>query len=282
MNTKLSRHWMARTIDSALLVLLPTAGSYGIAFEYQEGYLRHFGVPSDFVQVGVRELLTGGVALLFSLAVVLCVVNFALRLLPEKGRMISPRSRFRMVSLAIFLVFLLMALRAMGAPLTVYLAYGTALALALALAMELHSAERNHAAQPLIIDNDFFRRAIRFLGRNPASLIMTVILVGLFSNLLGGLDARERGTFLVPAEGPCDLPSCVVIKPLSQGFLCVGFDAKTRRAGGELPAGGKYPVGSGYPDGSEYLFIKPEGAKLRRCYIRPLKQAWHMVGDSEQ
>ena len=38
---------------------------------------------------------------------------------------------------------------------------------------------------------------------------------------------EARGTFLVPAEDTCDNPSCVVIGLLSEGLVCVGFDADT-------------------------------------------------------
>lgn len=84
-------HW-TRQIDSALLVLLLTAASYAVAFAYEAGYLSHFGIPMEFSEVSLRDLLLCGVALVSAFFGIFLVLELPFRALPSKW---PPVVRFR-------------------------------------------------------------------------------------------------------------------------------------------------------------------------------------------
>lgn len=85
----------------------------------------------------------------------------------------------------------------------------------------------------------------------PSIFVLLFVSVGaaLVANTLGMRAASEQKTFLVAGDDSL----CVVIAALSEGLLCVGFDARTHEALGV------------------YHFIKPEGASIRLRQIGPLK-----------
>jgi len=64
--------------DSAILLAIVTAFGYLLAFLYEFQYLAHFGVPIDFVEVGLRGLFLFGVAASAVLLVILYMANLAL------------------------------------------------------------------------------------------------------------------------------------------------------------------------------------------------------------
>ena len=262
-DTPLTQHW-TRSIDSALLVLLLTAACYGVAFAYQAGYLSHFGVPTELAEVSVRDLFLCAGALSSIAIGLFAFVQIALRLLPKKwSSTVRHRVGFHVVWLGVMLVLLP---RWAPRPVTALIGFGfPAVMLVGELLMPLlthrdipgysakleASIRQDVAREAKTIDGNFFTALFALLSRPIALFVLAAFLIAIFSYAAGRDEARRRDVYPVPREQP----DCVIVRSLSLGLLCVGFDEKTRQAV------------------AEYRFLRPEDIRLTLKHTGPLKEA---------
>lgn len=238
--------------DTALLILLLTAGAYAIAFEYQAGYLSHFGIPETLCEVTPRELIVSGGALLGFATSIFFLTNWALDVLPKSWPTVVRR---RVVVLMLLLVLAINAATYSGGTrLGVILLVGIPAVMLLGeLLMPLlaYSKLPTYAAKleasvradlSLTTPADSAIQAL-YSAMTPivAILIFFLVIAAFIAQGLGERAAREQKTYLVSNDY---YTPCVVVAALSEGLLCVAYRPDTRATIGE------------------YRFIKPEGASV--------------------
>lgn len=81
-------------IDTAIVILILTAVSYGIAYAYQRGYKSYYGLPSMFIELNIDTItpIVCAVYLIFILLFMLFYVAWEKRLVLLKLLKIKPRS----------------------------------------------------------------------------------------------------------------------------------------------------------------------------------------------
>ena len=260
-----SVHW-TKTIDSAFLILLLTASSYAIAFQYEAGYLSHFGVPTEYVEVNTGRLIIAAGATFFVITTTVFLWSSLKTVLPRVTplRLVVTN---RLAVLATWLVISLLVANEMeGTWFTKVLVCVfpvTMLVGELIMPLVSHRKVRTYAAKlEASVSQDLARKpldptaelravAIKIASPVGAAFLFAVLVLISFSFAAGVHVARLQSDFLVAnAESPC-----VVLRSLSEGLLCVSFDAKTKTAHGE------------------YRFLKPEGAVLSLSATGPLTKA---------
>jgi hypothetical protein len=225
------------------LGLLLTASSYAIAFEYQAGYLSHFGLPADFVEVGARNLIIAAATVLGSAMLFYVFVAGLLDALPKSVRGWSPVVRRRVFFLGFLCVFLYFVSTRMHVT-TVALLIGVGLPALMLIgelltplfiyrqipsyAGKLEASVKADIAKQRSSD-DLTQAIVRLLTPSIAAVLVVSVAACFFAYSVGESEAHSQKVFLVAdAEKPC-----VVIRILSEGLLCVGFDPKTHIARGE-------------------------------------------------
>jgi len=241
-NPSAPEHW-PRRIDSALLGLLLTAASYAVAFEYEAGYLSHFGLPADLVEVGARNLIIAAATVLGSAMLFYVSVAGLLDTLPKSVRGWPPVVRRRLFFLGFLCLFLYFVFTRMHVT-TVALLIGVGLP-GLMLIGELVMPLIGHRQVPTyagrleasvkadlateLRSDDLTQAIVRLLTPSVAAVLVVSVAACVFAYSLGESEAHSQKVFLVAdAEKPC-----AVIRILSEGLLCVGFDPKTHIARGE-------------------------------------------------
>lgn len=256
-------HW-TKSFDSALLILLLTASSYAIAFQYEAGYLSHFGVPTEYVEVNAGRLIVAAGVSFFSVVTALMIWSSFRLVLPRVTRMqIAVTNRLAYLVTWV-LISLLLANELAGSWFSRALLCGFPLML---LVGELVGPLFTHRKLPTYrrrLETSILQDIGVDRGTDPsaevksvfvrvaspvgAAFLFVVLLLSTFAQAAGVHVARLQSDFLVAnVEQPC-----VVVRSLSEGLLCVSFDPKTRAPRGE------------------YRFLKPEGSVLRLTSLGPL------------
>lgn len=241
-NPSAPEHW-TRRIDSALLGLLLTAASYAVAFEYEAGYLSHFGLPAELVEVGARNLLIAAATVLGSAMLFYVFVAALLDALPKSVRGWPPVVRRRVLFLGFLCVFLYVVFTRMHVT-TRALVLGVGVPLVILIgelvmplmghrhvpsyAGKLEASVKSDLARELHSD-ELTQAILRLLTPTVAAVLVVATAAGVFAYSVGESQAHGQKVFLVVnAERPC-----AVIRILSVGLLCVGFDPKTRLTRGD-------------------------------------------------
>jgi hypothetical protein len=260
-----SVHW-TKTIDSALLILLLTASSYAIAFQYEAGYLSHFGVPAEYAEVNAGRLITAAGATFFCITTAVFLWTTIKALLSRVAPLHLVVTN-RLAYLATWVVISLLFaneiegswfVRALICSFPVIMLVGE-----LTIPLFSHRNLTSYAAKlEASISQDIAREpadptseltavVVRIASPAGAGLLFAVFLMTAFAHAAGVHVARLQSDFLVAkAEFPC-----IVIRSLSEGLLCVSVDAKTKASH------------------SEYRFLKPEGTVVNLSSIGPLAKA---------
>jgi hypothetical protein len=259
-----TNHWI-RTTDSALLILILTATSYAMAFEYQSGYLSHFDLPRELVEVNINSLIVSAGALFATAVALFYFIGIVLKLIAPLVKTWHPEVRRRVIFLVVLIVLtagfefylnvsilaaaigvvfpLIMLLGELLMPLIAYRSLPT-------YAAKLEASVKDDMRRPKGPDVELVRSLVFVTTPSIAGLLLAAFMSSLFSYAIGVNAAETQKVFLVP-DG---VPPCALIRSLSQGLLCVSFDASTKKASGE------------------FRFIKAEGATLHLREIGPLKE----------
>ncbi len=260
-----SVHW-TKTIDSALLILLLTASSYAIAFQYEAGYLSHFGVPAEYAEVNAGRLIAAAGATLFSITTAVFLWSSLKALLPRVAPLhlvVTNRLAYLATWVVISLLFANETEGSWFVKALICAFPGMMLIGELIMPLVSHRNLSSYAAKlEASVSQDIAREpadptaelkavVVRIATPVGAGLLWAVLLLIAFAHAAGVHVARLQSDFLVTkAEFPC-----VVVRSLSEGLLCVSFDAKTKAAHGE------------------YRFLKPEGTVVNLSAIGPLMKA---------
>lgn len=257
-----THHW-SDAVDSALLILLLTAGAYAVAFEYQAGYLLHFGVPETLCEVNLRELIIGGAAVLVLATSLLFLTNAMLSVLPKAWPPVVQR---RAAFLTFFLVLAINAaaygqvagsgsLLLVGIPLVLLLGE-LLMPLVTHRGLPTYAAKLEASVRADISRTTATDKTVQTLvsAFTPvvAAVILFIVVAAFLAQGLGRRAASEQTKFLVSDDY---YTPCAVVAALSEGLLCVSFDARTHATLGV------------------YRFIKPAGASVTLREVGPLKAA---------
>jgi len=99
-------------IETGLLVPLVTAYAYALSFAYQAGYLSHFGLPVEFVDVTLQQLLRCGSVAILGMYLAFQGLDLLLSLRPSS---ISRGADLKFVECAVFLVLQIVLLKVVDA-----------------------------------------------------------------------------------------------------------------------------------------------------------------------
>jgi len=89
-----------RILGEAALVVLLTAGAYLLAFSYETGFAKHFGIPTDLISVDLRSLLLFGGGSITAVLGVLVAFNFLVMTFPSKAHPAIQRALVRSIIFA--------------------------------------------------------------------------------------------------------------------------------------------------------------------------------------
>jgi hypothetical protein len=237
-----------KVLDSAIIVVIMTAIAYVLAFQFDNGYLGYFGLPTILAEVSLRNLLF---SLWTTMVFILLVINGMTLLLvswPYHWPAIVQRYVASYVGMTLMTVFILGLL---GAPLLAWLiSFGAIAFLAIVyLVLPLAHSASTYAGKLQALEdvNPFFMKGLPpALQRRgfpvPLLWITGCLLAFMYADIYGTLVARTQSSFLVSASGGGTV--CAVLRVRDQGLLCADFDPATKQMKGE------------------YRFLKPDAVGL--------------------
>jgi hypothetical protein len=204
-------------IDTALIILLLTAATYCSAFWFQAGYFSYFGVPMEFAEVGLKELSIAG-------AGALCTVMLSVGLLGMSlvYRLRSVRWVARVLSAVAAItstIVLGYLFHFSGAEWSILLIVATLVLWGWLAPMW----SRKEPPAPKGVESGIDRDRTAAIELLPVLSRYGIwfILLGLISLFyaafgLGKFSAHRQIRFMVD-----DKDHCNVIRPLSEGLLCI-------------------------------------------------------------
>jgi len=245
-------------IDGAIVALILTAIAYIAAFSYEATYLSYFGIPIEFVDVTLRELLPYGLlALIFmSFAILFSTFFwdvFLKSLPPAISKFVFILSLMSVANTAWIL------LTGKFQPLTIAGSIGPFLLICLLFVVPLFKFPHisryrrrliaTYTESPL---GDSFRPPSYLWFNIPDGVLPLVICTMvsiIFAFAFGEFRARTQIEF--PVLNPVD--PCIVLRVSTEGYLCVAFDPMKRA---ELGA---------------FRIVELRGADIHMAKIGPLK-----------
>jgi hypothetical protein len=247
-------------MEGAILVLIFTAIAYVAAFTYEATYLSYFGIPIEFVDVTLRELLLYGV---IALGFIFVAMTFSMFLWEFFLKNLPPA-----LSKAVFILTLmavattvLMLLTGNVQTATVATAAGPLLIIGLLFAIpkfrfsHMSSYRRRlMATYAESSPSDSFRLPSFLWIPIPSDVLPLAgcIVVSVMLAFASG-EFRARTQIEFPVLGAVD--SCIVLRVSTEGYLCVAFDPQKRI---EL---------------ASFRFVDPRGADIHIVRIGRLKPA---------
>jgi hypothetical protein len=246
-------------IESAILVLIFTTMAYIAAFTHEAAYLSYFGIPIEFVDVTLRELLFYGVIFLGFICVAISFSAFFWEFFLKNLPPALSRAVFALTLITVSLAALMLLTgnyqaALIAACLGPLLLIGLLFVLPMFKFSHMSSYKRRLAATYAgSLSSDAFR-APSFLwlpiptGIFALAACMVVSII--FAFAVGEFRARIQTEF--PVLGPVD--PCIVLRVSTEGYLCVAFDPLRRNA----------------PD--NFRFVDPKGADIHVVKIVRLKR----------
>jgi hypothetical protein len=247
----------SRRIDGAILALILTTIAYVAAFTYEATYLSYFGIPIEFVDVTLRELLLYGVIAFGFMFVAIFFSTFLweafLKSLPP------PFSKIVFIfTLMAVAVTAFMLLTANFQPALIAGAIGPLLINCLLFAIPIFRFSHISGYRRRLIatyaglptSDSFNPTFLWFPVPNGVFLLAACTIASImFAFAFGEFRARTRGEFpFLSSPGPC-----VVLRLSSEGYLCAAIDPQKRTA-----------LGS-------FQIIDPKGADIHIVKIGRLK-----------
>jgi hypothetical protein len=220
-------------IDGAILVLIFTAIAYVAAFTYEATYLSYFGIPIEFVDVTLRELLLYGV---IALACIFAAMMFSMFLWEFFLKSLPPA-----LSKIVF-IFTLMAVAATAfmlltgnsQPAIIAGAIGPLLINCLLFVIPLFRFSHMSSYRRRLMatyagssPSDSFRPS-SFLWlpiRNDVIPLAACTVASILLAFACG-EFRARTQIEFPVLGSID--PCIVLRVSTEGYLCVAFNPQSR------------------------------------------------------
>jgi len=221
-------------IDGAILVLILTTIAYVAAFAYENTYLSYFGIPVEFVDVTLRELLLCGAITLLVMfaAIVFSTFLWELFLKPLPPALSKIVFLFTLIAVGTTTLMLLagnfqpvMIITAALGPLVI-----NCLLFAIPIFKFSHMSSYRRKLMATYAESfpsDSFKLP-SFLWL-PVSmgvflLAACTVVSTMFAFAFGEFRARTQSEF--PVSGPPD--PCVVLRVSSEGYLCAAIDLQKR------------------------------------------------------
>lgn len=239
-------------LDPALLILFVTSYAYALGFAYEYGYLAHFGIPVEFVEIGLRELLVFGALTMGAITAFYFLLDFLMYQIPNH---VTPVVRGTAMYVGAFAIIMGVILRITHVPWfgwllgfgfgPVWLTFENFVAPIWRQPNTLPYWRRVEAETERRVALSRTRRslgdAIAGMVGPGGFLILLMAVAALFIvNRFGDFQANQDEVFLMPSSGP----ACIALREETPGLLCVAVDQKTRSA---LP---------------EYRFLDPKAVNL--------------------
>jgi hypothetical protein len=254
-----------KRFDTSLVILFLTAVSYSAAFTYQAAYLGQFGIPPEFAEVSIKELLLFVGAVGAGFFAIITFADAAMKLWPKSfPASVIPRT----VGICVWLAITIILLGLRGAPLVswlISLAFPTLIAFGEFVLpiltfrhLPTYAAKVEASVHTDTSGHGIGGTLVRLLGPTTFLAVFTAITTMLFADAEGIYQARTRDTFLVTTG---DQP-CVVIRQLSEGLLCATFSYRDKLLLGD------------------YRFLKAEGTEFslkhigRLAAVEPQAHEW--------
>lgn len=235
----------SRAVDFGVVLFLLTALAYCVAFAFEAGYIGYFGVPVEFAEVNLKELLLCASAALGGVGLLANVTNLVLLHWPQT---LSPVVHRMLASWLVLVGFVAASLALRGASWSAWVLAMILPALiglfefvlplwwyrgATSYSEKVEAAmqadkDRNKGLGPLLA---------RRIGVGPLLAIGGAIALVNIAHSTGIYAARKQENFLVAAIEP----SCVVLRLRGEEMLCVSLDLKARAVTSQfrfLPAEG--------------------------------------------
>jgi hypothetical protein len=251
----------SRRVDGAILVLIFTAIAYVAAFTYEATYLSYFGIPIEFVDVTLSELLLYGViALGFIFAAMMFSMflwEFFLKSLPPALSKIVFIFTLMAVAATAFMLLIgnvqtAMVASAIGGPLLII---GLLFVVPLFRLSHMSSYRRRLMAtyaESSPIDSFRLPSFLWLPIPNDVLPLAACTVVSIMLAFASG-EFRARTQIEFPVFGPVD--PCIVLRVSTEGYLCVAFDPQRRNAL------------------DSFRFVDPRGADIHNVKIGRLKPA---------
>ena len=219
--------------DSALTVFFLTVLAYIAAFNFEAGFLSHFGLYGDFVEVDLRELLIAG-ALVVALLSSVWLLSDAVA---EWWSAVQARKAWSRLAWCIALsLYVAIAAWVTGAKwwVPVSLIFGvTAGTLAqFVIPLFIHRGGGSYLQRvehAIEMGREYegggYRALTKRFGATPVAVVTALALTYGVASTLGAFTATFTDVFMVSETDP----ECVVIRANSSGMLCQVFDRSSHR-----------------------------------------------------
>lgn len=209
------------TRDSALTITVLSAGAYACAYAYEAGYLGHFGLPAEFVEVNLRGVMLSAVALLTTGA-----AGFALGLLG--GLPATSPTPLRNLVIRTAAVYAVSGAMAYVLSLTLREAMPTLMAVTVFLLVDWLLPAIKYRGQAMTFSEKIaahraseprtYLDAVGAKARQPLSRILLLAGLGaLVSWWIGGVVAKRQIEYLMSKD-------CVALRIEDKTLLCARWD----------------------------------------------------------
>ena len=218
--------------DAIIAIIIPIAGYYA-AFKYETGYANYFGVPTNFIDVGLSEVLNLVGLLLMAFIYVVGYINIRSILFKDKNPITRAIGRILFWLLLLFLVIYASDLKGISLYFVLFFMFGI---LFVDFILPLFSQRKIKGYKNKLEHqerNDDMHKSIRSSwltsyseGRSIFKNVVIVLTIFslFFIDTLGGASARHQSSFLILKSNP----ELVVLRKYSGKFICAEFDREKK------------------------------------------------------
>ena len=224
-------------ISEAVMFGLTTALAYWLVFKYESGYLAHFGVPAQFVQIRTESFLVVGLALSAAMLILYTFANILSMYWPNNPHLRAKVIRISLMALCPIWMILSYGFRAEDIPLY-------AIAIGAVLIFEVlwpylvcrqnrpfrERVEMDEVSERPFAERLLISRIFDQLGPGAAVFLAFFMLAGGLAEIAGTGAAARQLDFLV-AGTKLDW---AVIRAHPESAVVVSIDLKTRSIGDKV------------------------------------------------
>ncbi|MCK4626284.1 MAG: hypothetical protein KAV00_13280 [Phycisphaerae bacterium] len=219
-----------RWLSGALVISLLSAYAYLLGYMYELSTAEAFGIPREFVDVEIPNILLAGIAGVTALALVFSVIGILYESWKKRDQPIHGRIVLTVLTGIWFLLSLILCPSRLWTwllPLIIFVLYGCWPWLA-PLSIERNTT--GYIAKLKTYDESYGERdkmvkdLVRSFGPRPFLLIGLAAFILHFTMLLGYARALNKKEFLVPSTAP----NMVVLRINGDRLICAPFDRSTK------------------------------------------------------
>lgn len=218
-------------VPEVLFVAILTAGAYWLAFLYEAGYLRGFGLPAHLVEVSVQTTLSVALAVSGLIWFLFSIINFVLMLWPKHPAIQEKAFRVGVVLLILFWHLIIYGLRVQDWILYVFWIVFIGIFEFLWPLLVYHDKptlrERfiaDEIAESRVRARGVASRIFAAFGPAAYGLLVLFVLGGTLAYTAGRAKATTQKEFFVFAEAP----NTAVIRIYGDMILAAPFDKETK------------------------------------------------------